>query len=154
MSLRIEDVLIRKVITIDSGCFTTEATERMRHYSTSCLVVLNENKIVGILTTRDVVSRVVSKGLDPDKVPVSDVMTSPVIMMRPETPLGEAIKIMLQRKIKKLPLITGEKDSARLVGMLSLTDLIEFHPNVFSSLWERVLMTVPSFPVEGEFIVA
>lgn len=154
MSLRIEDVLIRKVITIDSNSTTTEATEMMRRYSTSCLVVLDGNKIVGILTTRDVVSRVVSKGLDPDKLLVNEVMTSPVIMMRPETPLGEAIKIMLQRKIKKLPLITGYKDNARLMGMLSLTDLIEFHPDVFSTLWERVLLTVPSFPVEGEFIVA
>ncbi|NVM24176.1 MAG: CBS domain-containing protein, partial [Desulfobacterales bacterium] len=122
MVLRIEDVVIRKVITIDSRSSITEATEVMHRYATSSLVVLSGKKIDGILSTRDVIARVVAKGLDPTTILVEDVMTSPVIMMRPDTPLGEAIKIMIQRKIKKLPLVTGEKNNARLVGLLSLTD--------------------------------
>jgi CBS domain-containing protein len=154
MVLRIEDVVIRKVITIDSRSFITEATEVMHRYATSSLVVLSGKKIDGILSTRDVIARVVAKGLDPTTILVEDVMTSPVIMMRPDTPLGDAIKIMIQRKIKKLPLVTGEKNNARLVGLLSLTDLVEFHPYIFSTLWEQVLMTIPTIPEEGEFIVA
>jgi len=83
-----------------------------------------------------------------------EVMSSPVIMMRPETPLGEAIKVMLQRKIKKLPIVSGGKSRARLVGMVSLSDLVEFHSWVFSDTWENVLMTVPAVLEEGEFVVA
>ena len=154
MVLKIEDVVIRKVITIDSRSSILEATEVMQRYATSSLVVLSGKKIDGILSTRDIIARVVAKGLDPATISVEDVMTSPVLMMRPDTPLGEAIKIMIQRKIKKLPLVTGEKNNAKLVGLLSLTDLVEFHPYIFSTMWEQVLMTIPTIPEEGEFIVA
>jgi CBS domain-containing protein len=154
VELRVEDVLVRKVITIDSECTVKEATELLARHSTSSLVVLTGNAISGILTTRDIVSRVVSEGLDPESIPVKDVMTSPVIMMRTDTPLGEAIKVMLQRKIKKLPIFEGERDNARLVGMISLTDMIEYHPDIFSDLWTRVLMTVPGMAEQGEIHVA
>lgn len=154
MELHVEDVLVRKAVTIDSESTVKEATELMERYSTSSLVVLTDGVITGILTTRDVVSRVVSNGLDPRKVPVKDVMTSPVIMMKTDTPLGEAIKIMLQNKIKKLPIFEGERDNAMLVGMVSLTDMMEYHPEIFTDLWTQVLMTVPAMTDQGEVHVA
>ncbi len=154
MELRIEDVIIRKVITIDSEASTQDATNKMKQYSTSCLVVLSENRIDGILTTRDLITRVVARGLEPGKVRITDIATRPVIMMRPETPLEEAIKIMLQRKIKKIPLISGDKDNARLYGLLSLTDIIEYHSEIFSTLWEQLIMTVPAAGIEGVFTIA
>ncbi|TEU09882.1 CBS domain-containing protein [Candidatus Bathyarchaeota archaeon] len=154
MKLRIEDVIIRKVITIDSEASSQDATNKMKQYSTSCLVVLSENRIDGILTTRDLITRVVARGLEPGKVRVTDIATRPVIMMRPETPLEEAIKIMLQRKIKKIPLISGDKDNARLYGLLSLTDIIEYHSEIFSTLWEQLIMTVPAAGIEGVFTIA
>jgi len=151
MDLRVEDVILRKVVTIDSESTVEEATEKMHSSFTSSLVVLSGKKIVGFLSTRDIVSNVVANGLDPKKVMVNEVMTSPVIMMRPDTPLGEAIKIMLQKKIKKLPIVEGERDKARLVGLFSITDMVEYHPYIFSILWEEILMTVPAVPEEGEF---
>lgn len=154
MKLCIEDVIIRKVVTIDSEASVKDATEKMKQYSTSCLVVLSDNRVDGILTTRDVISRVVARGLDPSKVQVNDVATRPIIMMRPEAPLEEAIKIMLQRKIKKIPLISGDDGNARLYGLLSLTDIIEYHSEIFSTLWEQLIMTVPAMGVEGVFNVA
>ena len=151
MDLRVEDVILRKVVTIDSESTVEEATEKMHSSFTSSLVVLSGKKIVGFLSTRDIVSNIVAKGLDPKKVMVNEVMTSPVIMMRPDTPLGEAIKIMLQKKIKKLPIVEGDKDKAKLVGLFSITDMVEYHPYIFSILWEEILMTVPAVPEEGEF---
>ncbi|MFB0557680.1 MAG: cyclic nucleotide-binding/CBS domain-containing protein [Candidatus Bathyarchaeia archaeon] len=154
MELHVEDVLVRKAVTIESESTVKEAAEQMEKYSTSSLVVLTDGVIMGILTTRDIVSRVVSNGLEPMKVPVKEVMTSPVIMMRTDTPLGEAIKIMLQNKIKKLPIFEGERDNARLVGMISLTDMMEFHPEIFTDLWTQVLMTVPATAEKSEVHVA
>jgi CBS domain-containing protein len=151
MDLRVEDVILRKVVTIDSESTVEEATEKMHSSFTSSLVVLSGKKIVGFLSTRDIVSNIVANGLDPKKVLVNEVMTSPVIMMRPDTPLGEAIKIMLQKKIKKLPIVEGDRDKARLVGLFSITDMVEYHPYIFSILWEEILMTVPAVPEEGEF---
>lgn len=153
MDLHIEDVLIRKVVTINSEFTIKQATDMMSENYTSCLVVLTGNIIDGILTTRDVIFRVVAKGMDPEKVYVKEVMTKPVIIMRPETPLTEAIKIMLQKRIKKLPLIEGERSNARLVGLLSLSDLVEYHPEIFSELWEETLITEGTVEERGEVVI-
>jgi len=148
MRLLIEDVTIRKVETIDSETSVREATEHMISRSTSCLIALTGGEISGILTTCDVVSRVVAKGLDPESTPVVDVMSKPVIMMRPDAPLEEAIKIMLQHKIKKIPLVTSHAYEDRL-----LSDIIESHSEIFSRLWEEALMITTVIAEKGEFVV-
>jgi len=135
MGIRIDEVMIRKAVTIESGESIQNATESMQKNSSSSLIVTKKGKITGILTTRDVVSRVVAKGLDPAKLTVGDVMSSPVIMLRPEPPLSEALKIMIQRKIKKVPLITGDEEKAELIGLVSFSDVVEYHTDVFNELW-------------------
>lgn len=154
MKLCIENVMIRKVIAIESEASVKDATEKMKSYFTSCLVVLTNQRVDGILTTRDIISRVVANGLDPINVQVNDIATRPVIMMRPETPLEDAITIMIQKKIKKIPLITGDKDNASLYGLLSLTDVIEYHSTIFSALWEKLIMTVPVDGIEEVFTIS
>ena len=154
MDLHAEDVMIRKVITINSRETVQNATEIMHKNSSSSIIVLKDGKIDGILTTRDIVSRVVARGLNPAEVPVGDVMSSPVIMMRPETPLSDALRIMIQRKIKKVPLITGEPKEAKLIGLISFSDVVEYHTDVFNRLWENLLLTVPSIELQGEFMIS
>ena len=153
MDLRIDEVMIRKAVTIEAGESILDATESMQKNSSSCLIVTKKGKIKGILTTRDVVSRVVAKGLEPAKLTVGDVMSSPVIMLRPETSLSEALKIMIQRKIKKVPLITGDEGAAELVGIISFSDVVEYHTDVFNELWQELLLTVPAIEVQGEFMI-
>lgn len=151
MKLRIEDVVTRKVVTIDPDSSVRDATELMESYSISCLVVLSGNRVDGILTSRDVINRVVALGFDPAYIHVKEAMTRPVIMMRADALLEEAIKVMLQRKIKKIPLVEGDGDDLRLVGLLSLSDIVENHAKIFSQLWEQTLMTVPAD--EGSSII-
>jgi len=153
MGIRIDEVMIRKAVTIESGESIQNATESMQKNSSSSLIVTKKGKITGILTTRDVVSRVVAKGLDPAKLTVGDVMSSPVIMLRPETALSEALKIMIQRKIKKVPLITGDEEKAELIGLVSFSDVVEYHTDVFNELWQELLLTVPAIEVQGEFMI-
>jgi len=153
MGIRIDEVMIRKAVTIESGESIQNATESMQKNSSSSLIVTKKGKITGILTTRDVVSRVVAKGLDPAKLTVGDVMSSPVIMLRPEPPLSEALKIMIQRKIKKVPLITGDEEKAELIGLVSFSDVVEYHTDVFNELWQELLLTVPAIEVQGEFMI-
>ena len=133
MGLRLEDVVMRIVVTISPEVTMRDATYLMEKKSTSCLVVMVDGRIEGILTSRDVIQRVVA--------------THPIIVLKPETFLSEAIKVMLQRKIKKIPLVD---DGGRLVGLVSLTDIIEFHSELFSALWERIIMMEPAMLVEDE----
>lgn len=151
MGLRLEDVVVRKVVTISPEACTRDAVNLMEEKSTSCLVVMVEGRIEGILTSRDVIQRVVARGLDPSGVTVGEIATHPVIVLKPETFLGEAIKVMLQRRIKKIPLVD---DGGRLVGLISLSDIVEFHSELFSALWERIIMMEPETFVENEICAA
>jgi len=153
MNICVEDVLIRKGITVDMDTSVKDATELMDRSSISCLVVISKNRIKGILTTRDVISRVIARGHDPSQMTVGEVMTDPLIAVREDTPLEEAVKIMFQNKIKKLPIVLGEGDDLVLVGLLSLTDIVENHTEIFADIWEQMLMTVPA-DMEKSILVA
>ncbi|MGD2201356.1 MAG: CBS domain-containing protein [Candidatus Bathyarchaeota archaeon] len=153
MDLRIEDVLIRKVVTVPSDCTVEEAVKTMDRHSTSCLVILSEGRVDGIVTNRDMVYRLVAEGLDPSTTYVQEIATSPVVLLKPDDYLGEAIKIMLQKKIKKIPLVNVEGENARLVGLLSFSDLVEYHSDLFATLWEQVLITVPASGLEEGLLV-
>jgi len=137
MELHLEDVVVRKVVTISPETCMKDAVDLMKEKSTSCLIVMVEGRIEGILTSRDVIQRVVARGLDPSEVTVGETATQPIIVLKPETFIGEAIKVMLQRKIKKIPLVDNR---GRLEGLVSLSDIIEFHSELFSALWERIIM--------------
>jgi CBS domain-containing protein len=149
MGLHLEDVVMRIVVTISPEVTVRDATYLMEKKSTSCLVVMVDGRIEGILTSRDVIQRVVARGLNPSGVTVGEIATHPIIVLKPETFLSEAIKVMLQRKIKKIPLVD---DGGRLVGLVSLSDIIEFHSELFSALWERIIMMEPAMLVEDEIL--
>jgi len=151
--IRIEEVVIRKIVTIPADSTVEEAIEKMDDQSTSCLAVLSEGSVYGIITVQDLVYRVVAKGLDPKNTRVQHIVSRPVIMMRPENSLGWAIKVMLQRKVKKIPLISGEGEYGRLIGLVSFSDIVKYHSELFTSLWEQIFLTVPASCIEGNICI-
>jgi len=144
MELRVEDVMNKNVITIESDYSTKYAARVMSSLQISCLVVKSGNTVVGILTERDLVSRVVATGEESEKVLICDVMSQPVVIVRPNIPLEKAVLVMLTRHIKKLPVMAG-KNKERLVGILSLTDVAKLHPTLYARMKEldQAMMSEP-----------
>ena len=133
LALRVDDVMIKEVHTIEAEFSTKQAARMMDYLRVSSLVVLSEGRIVGILTERDLVSNIVAKAVHPEKVYIKDVMSVPVVTTRPNALLENAVKCMLMHRIKKLPVVSGENDQD-LVGILSLTDIARLHPLLYSKL--------------------
>jgi len=136
LSIVVQEVMARDVITVDHDYSVKYAARMMNYFGISCLVAVSEGEIVGILTEKDVLTRVVAAGLNPEKVLVKDVITKPVIVVGPNTPLEEAVKIMFKRHIKKLPVVSEEDKRTTLVGMLSLTDVARLQPKMFEAMRE------------------
>ncbi len=152
MSLRVEDVMSRDVVTVDREYSVRYAARMMKYFSISSLVVVFEGKVEGILTERDVLTRVVTDGLDPEKVRVGEVMSRPVIVVSPTTPLEKAVGTMLKRRIKKLPVVDGPGEGSKLLGMLSLTDVARLHPKIVEAF--RDMIYVEDEPEEnGDFYI-
>jgi CBS domain-containing protein len=130
ISLKVEDVMVKEVITIDENSTVREAAEIMNKFEIGCLIAIRKGKAIGIITERDLLKRVVAEAKDANKTKVKDVMSSPLVVVEPSMDLEEAVRLMFQMKIKKLPVVDGK----RLVGLVSLTDIARFQPQVIKIL--------------------
>ena len=122
--LQVKDVMVREVKRIDENVTIKEAANVMNKFEIGCLIAVEKGKISGIITERDLLKRVLAKGKNASKTRVRDIMTSPLIVTEPKMDLDKAVKLMFQKKIKKLPVI----ENKRLVGLLSLTDVARVQP--------------------------
>jgi CBS domain-containing protein len=129
-SLRVADVMVKEVITIDARLTVKEAADIMNKFEIGCVIAVRKGKAMGILTERDLLKRVVAEGRDASKIKVKDVMTSPLVVTESDMDLGEAVRLMFKMKIKKLPVVDGKK----LVGLVSLTDIARFQPQMITIL--------------------
>jgi CBS domain-containing protein len=133
LSLKVEDVMRTNVITIDVKYTARQAAKMMEYRSVSCLVVTSKKRLAGIVTEKDLVTRVVAKGANPEKVKMADIMTQPVVIVKPDSLLESAIQVMLMQGIKKLPVLGGEFGED-MVGILSLTDVAMLYPALYSTM--------------------
>jgi len=134
MELCVEDIMSRDVITVETSLTIKNAARSMAKFGVSGLVVLHEGNLVGILTERDILMRVVTSGINPESVRVKDVMSEPVIVVNPDMPLEKAVNIMFQEKIKKLPVVERNEAHINLVGILSLTDVARLQPKLLEGI--------------------
>jgi len=130
VSLIVADAMVRDIVTIESEQSGKDAAEKMCQQSVSCLLVFSENNLVGIVTMKDIVQKLVVKGIQPKKARVVDIMNTPVIVVNSEMPLTKAANIMIKEKIKKLPVIYPDSNKTRLVGLLTLTDIARLRPGI------------------------
>ncbi len=118
----VRDVLRHKgnrVHTIGPGATALDAAAAMNRERIGSLVVVDEGQVIGILTERDILTRVVAGERTPSRTPVVEIMTSPILTCRPETTLNELRATMRERRIRHVPVMEGD----RLAGMVSIGDL-------------------------------
>jgi uncharacterized protein (DUF2267 family) len=97
-----------------------EAGRAIENNNIGAVVVHDRGQVVGIVTDRDLAVRVVGRGLDPTATLLADVMTSPVAVLTPRDSQHDAVRLMQERNVRRIPLVEG----ARLVGMVTLDDLL------------------------------
>jgi CBS domain-containing protein len=119
----IRDLLAVKgsqVFTIGSSATVYDAAVLMNEHKIGSLVVLDEGRVKGIITERDILRKVVGERRDPTRAPVHEVMTTEVICARPHTTVDEARSVMKVRRIRHTPIVD---DDGRLQGLISIGDL-------------------------------
>ncbi len=77
LTLKVSDVMIKEVITIDENATVKEAAEIMNKFEIGCLIAVRKGKAMGIITERDLLKRVVAEARDANKTKVKEVMSSP-----------------------------------------------------------------------------
>ena len=120
MSQKLKKIMIANVKTAGLEDTVQDIAVLMNKHQIGCVIIVDEEQPVGIVTERDIMKRVVSKGIAPKNLKAVDVMSKPLITASPCTPAGDAAKVMLKWNIKKLPVA----ENGRLVGVVTLTDLL------------------------------
>jgi len=130
LPLKVRDVMVREVVTVDENSSVKEAVEIMNEFQIGSLIVLERGKAKGIVTERDFLRRVIAGAKDVMNTKVKEIMTTPLVVVEPSTDLEEAVKLMFQNKIKKLAVV----DANKLVGIVTLTDIARFQPQMIRML--------------------
>ena len=120
----VESVLDRKghqVWFIGPDALVFDAIRWMAVKNVGALVVMDNGEVVGIVSERDYTRKVILKDRSSKQTRVREIMTTELVVIRPETTVAEAMRIMTANRVRHLPVI----DAGRLVGVVSIGDLVE-----------------------------
>jgi CBS domain-containing protein len=115
----VNEIMKKNVISIDSSMTVQDAAKMMDDASIGAIIVLEKGIAVGIITERDIVRRIVSKGKSLS-TNVKEAMSSPLIVINPDDSVWELAQLMKARKIHRVPAV---KDN-RLVGIVTTSDVV------------------------------
>jgi len=119
---QIEEIMNKQVATAKPDDQLVTAAKTMLERKIGCVVVVDQQKVVGIVTESDMV-KCAASGHDPNHTLVRDIMKSPAVTCTPQAPIEEAYAHMRQNNIRHLPIV--DKDDA-LLGIVTMKDLISF----------------------------
>ena len=114
----VKDIMKHQVVTVNSSMSVMDTAKMMDDAGIGCVVVIENNIAVGIVTERDFVKRVIARGI-PMTTPIKQIMSSPLIVVNPEENIWEVAELMKQRRIHKVPVVHQNL----LVGIVTTTDL-------------------------------
>jgi len=126
----VKEVMNDKVLTAPKETLIKDAARIMTKYRIGSLVILEKSKLIGIVTERDILGKVVARGDDPRIIKIEDIMTTDVISIQDDDTVEKAVELMTEHKIKKLPVLHEE----RLVGIITASDIIVIQPKMIDAL--------------------
>jgi CBS domain-containing protein len=116
----VRNVMVPEVVTIEPSASLADAARVMKQANVGLLPVVDEGKVKGVITDRDIVVRGIAHGLDVSTTPVGDCLSIEVICAQPEWTSDEAMKAMGDAQIGRLPVVDAEE---RLVGIVTLSSM-------------------------------
>ena len=119
---KIQWVKTRSPVTVEAGTSLQEGGAQMQHNKRGCAVIVSQGKVQGIFTERDLLTRVITRGIDM-KTPVKEVMTADPTLIRLTNSVAEVIQLMSKKGYRNLPLVDG---SGHLQGLVTVRDLLDY----------------------------
>jgi CBS domain-containing protein len=112
----------RDVLTVDPDTLVREAIEKMEDISAGTVVVMEGGAVVGMVSERDVIRKVVLQGQKIDKVKVRELMSTDLTTITPETSLDDCMQLITEKRIRHLPVLCN----GSLCGIVSIGDVVKY----------------------------
>lgn len=107
------------IYSVPTTATVADAVREMNHQKIGCVLVMDDDRIAGIFTERDVLTRVVAAEVDPRSTSVMQVMTAEVNTVAPEASMEEVMTLFAEKRCRHLPVV----ESGRLLGLISIGDI-------------------------------
>jgi CBS domain-containing protein len=120
MAQRITDVMSANPCSIDADKPVAYAAKMMKQEDVGLAPIVEGERLVGTLTDRDIVTRVVAEGKDPHAVSVREVASTDLVTIDPQQDLDEALRLMASNQVRRLPVV---EEDGRLVGVVAQADV-------------------------------
>lgn len=114
------NAFLRDVARVESTASCIDIADEMDQHTVGCVLVIDGEDLVGIVTDRDLTCRVVAAGLDPEKTTAADVMTRDPIFATEKDEVEDLLRIMAEQGIRRVPLV----EDGKVVGLVSLDDIV------------------------------
>jgi CBS domain-containing protein len=115
----IRDLMTTNPTTCPPSATVVEAARVMKQEDVGSVPVVEGDRIVGVVTDRDIVTRVVAEGRDTDSTTIGDIVSSDVVTVEPDTSIDEALGLMSEHQVRRLPVV----EDSRLVGIVAVADV-------------------------------
>jgi CBS domain-containing protein len=119
MAKSVRDAMTKDPRSIAASPSVVEAARLMREQHIGSLPVTEDERLVGMITDRDITTRVVAESSVPETTPVGDVYSRDLISVEPSSELEEALRLMARHQVRRLPVV----ENGRLVGMVAQADI-------------------------------
>ena len=119
MGKNVKDVMTSNPTTVQSDATVVEAARIMRDQDTGIVPVVENDRLVGTVTDRDITVRVVAEGRDPESTPVREIASTDVVSVEPQQDLSEALRLMAEHQVRRLPVVEND----RVVGIVAQADV-------------------------------
>ena len=120
MGQSIRDVMTSNPCSIDAEKSVAYAAKMMKEEDVGLAPIVEGDKLVGMLTDRDIAIRVVAEGRNPDQTKVREVASNQVVTIDPQQELDEALRIMAKHQVRRLPVV---EEDGKLVGVVAQADI-------------------------------
>jgi len=122
----VRDAMTKEPRVVRRDTSGQEVVATMNKFDISSIIVVQEERPVGIITHKDIISKIVQPRIPPDAVTAIEIMSSPIITINEDASIEEAARLMAKKRIKKLAVVRGDE----LVGIVTSTDLVRVEPKL------------------------
>ncbi len=125
MAQTVNDVMTRGPRTISEGSTVVEAARMMRDEDVGLIPIVEDDRLVGTVTDRDIAVRIVAEGKSPDTT-VSEIASRELVTIDPQQDVEEALRLMGEHQVRRLPVC---EEDGRLVGIVAQADVARHAPD-------------------------
>ena len=128
--VKVRDVMDKKVVVLDEKMTCMDAIKTMLEKKVWSVLVSRQGLPVGVVTERDIIRRVIAQGKDVNKVSLGEIMSSPLITVGPDEPIGRAMELMASNEIRRVFVV----EEGKIIGRVTQTEAFRHILDVMMTL--------------------